>query len=324
MLSSLPTTRLTLLTLLSVTTIYLFYKSRRRLLRPFKTFQLSRAINSNSKGKIFFISQTGTSKTLAQRLHAFLTVNDLSFELIDPKDYEPEDLCKETLVLVIASTWENGEAPQNGSFLVNWVNESAEDFRVGAALLSRCKFAVFGVGSRVYGDSFNAVAKGFSEKLRKLGAKELFDVCEGDVDEGDLEEVFDKWSEKVVGVLKGDLAENGVKFEDLNGADGEISDRDEYDDEEEEEGNGAESEIVDLEDIAGKAPTRSKVLAGAKGNGLLNGEMTNGEKEMVTPVIRANLEKQVLNVITINDKFLSMSSISFIEGCLHGNCSRCV
>lgn len=312
MFSSLPATRLTLLTLLSATTLYLFYKSRRRLLRPFKTFQLSRTISSNSKGKIFFISQTGTSKTLAQRLHAFLTVNDLSFELIDPKDYEPEDLSKETLVLVIASTWENGGAPQNGSFLVNWVNESAEDFRVGAALLSRCKFLVFGVGSRVYGDSFNAVAKGFSEKLRRLGAKELFDVCEGDVDEGDLEEVFDKWSQKVVGVLKGNLAENGGKFEDLNGADGEISDGDEYDDEEEEEeGNGAESEIVDLEDIAGKAPKRNKLLAGDKGNGQLNDEITNGEKEMVTPVIRANLEKQVINFVTINDTLLQCLSYQF-------------
>lgn len=294
MLPSISATRLTLLTLLSATTLYLFYKSRRRLLRPLKALRTLKTLNPNAKGKIFFISQTGTSKTLAQRLHSLLTVNDLAFDIIDPKDYEPEDLCKETLVLVIASTWENGEPPQNGSFLVNWVNESAEDFRVGAALLSECKFAVFGVGSRVYEHTFNAVAKGLSEKLRKLGAKEILDVCEGDVDEENLDQVFDRWSQQVVGVLKHD---NGGNFDDLNGAVYELSDGEEYDDEEEEVENAGETAIIDLEDIAGKAPSRSKLVAGAKDNGQLNGEMANGEKEMVTPAIRANLEKQVVNVI---------------------------
>ncbi|KAL3505297.1 hypothetical protein ACH5RR_035138 [Cinchona calisaya] len=296
-LSSLSPTRLSLLTLLSATTLFLFYKSRRRLLHRLKTLK---TLKPSRKGKIFFISQTNTSKILAQRLHKVLALNGLLFDLIDPKDYEPEDLCKETLVLVIASTWENGEPPQNGAFLVNWVSESAEDFRVGAALLSECKFAVFGVGSRVYGDSFNAVGKGLSEKLRKLGGKEVLEICEGDVDEGDLEKVFDRWCKKVVEVLKGDWKENGGNFENLNGAIGEVSDGEEYDDDEEDEEdedgkNGGE--IVDLEDIAGKAPSRWREMMGAKANGELNGKVVNGKKAMVTPVIRANLEKQGYKII---------------------------
>ncbi|CDP07518.1 unnamed protein product [Coffea canephora] len=290
---SLSPTRLTLLTLLSATTLYLFYKSHRRLLHRLKTFK---TLNPDPRGKIFFISQTSTSKGLAQRLHNLLTLNNLPFDLIDPKDYEPEDLCKETLVLVIASTWENGEPPQNGAFLVNWVNESAEDFRVGAALLVKCKFAVFGVGSRAYGETFNAVGKGLSGNLRKLGAKELLEICEGDVDGGDLDKVFDGWSQKVVEALTDNLKENGVYFGNLNGVDGEASDEEEYDDEDDEEGeNGGESELVDLEDIAGKGPSRRKEMVEAKANGELNG--VTGKKAMVTPVIRANLEKQGYKVI---------------------------
>ncbi|KAL3514638.1 hypothetical protein ACH5RR_027355 [Cinchona calisaya] len=261
-LSSLSPARLTLLTLLSATTLYLFYKSRRRRLHRLKT------LNPSTKGQIFFISQTSTSKTLAQRVHNLLTLNDLQFDLLDPKDYEPEDLCKETLVLVIASTWENGEPPQNGAFLVNWVNESAEDFRVGADLLRKCEFAVFGVGR--------------------------------DVDEGDLDEVFDRWSKKVVEISKGNVKENGGYFGNLNG---EVSDEEEEGEEEEDEkdegrGDGEESEIVDLEDIAGKVPSRRKeMMENAKANGDSNGDVVNGKKAMVTRVIRANLEKRGYKII---------------------------
>lgn len=199
---------------------------------------------------------------------------------------------------MVASTWENGGPPQNGAFLVNWVNESAEDFRVGAALLDKCKYAVFGVGSRAYGESFNVVARGLSEKLRKLGGKEVLKVCEGDADEGSLDKVFDVWSEKVVEVLKGNANKNGVDYWNWNGIGGEVIDGDEYvdDDDDDEIGeNGGESEIVDLEDLAGKVPSRRKEMVGAKVNAELNGEVMNGKKEMVTPVIRANLEKQVVN-----------------------------
>lgn len=301
---SLPSTRLTVLTLLSATaTIYFLYKSRHRhrhlltRLRQALTKPDYRSLNPASKrGKLFFLSHTNTSKTLAQRLHTLLTLNNIPFDLVDPKDYEPEDLCKETLVLIIASTWENGGPPQNGDFLVNWLAESADDFRVGALVLKECKYAVFGVGSMSYGETFNAVARGITAKLRKLGASELVELGEGDVDEGDLDEVFDRWSKKIVGVLNGNLGENEGQFENYvvgseSEGEGEFSEED--DDEVGE--NGGQSGVVDLEDIAGKGPSRRSTVA-AKANGKVNGQVLNGEKEMVTPVIRANLEKQVSSI----------------------------
>lgn len=163
------------------------------------------------------------------------------------------------------------------------MDESAEDFRVGALLLSKCKFAVFGVGSKLYGENFNAVARVFSERMRALGGAEILPVCEGDADGGELDEVFDVWSRRLVGVLKGGLVENGGNLgveSDL-----EIIDDDDYDEDEDEVENG----MVDLEDIAGKGPSRKAgVRAVVK---------TNGEKEMVTPVIRASLEKQGYKII---------------------------
>lgn len=147
---------------------------------------------------------------------------------------------------------------------------------------------MFGVGSKAYGETFNAVAREFSKRMRALGAAELLAVGEGDVDVGELDEVFDGWSNKLIEVLKGGFLENGVRG--WNESDSEMISSDDDDDDDGEE-NGEESGIVDLEDIAGKAPSRkSKTVI--QSNGKLN-----GEKEMVTPVIRASLEKQGYKII---------------------------
>jgi tRNA wybutosine-synthesizing protein 1 len=121
--------------------------------------------------------------------------------------------------------------------------------------------------------------------MKALGGAEMIPLFEGDVDGGDVDEVFDKWCVKVVELLNGGGGDGG----DLeNGEEecGVLSSDEEESDEEEEE---VESDIVDLEDIAGKAPSRKSVATMEETNGKLNG----GKKEMVTPVIRANLVKQV-------------------------------
>lgn len=112
----------------------------------------------------------------------------------------------------------------------------------------------------------------------------MLPVWEGDVDNGDMDEVFDSWSQKVIGLLKGDVRENGghmASIPDSNGFDPE---------EEEEEEEAMESAIVDMEDIAGKAPSRKSI--GALSNRGQNGD--NGPREMVTPIVRTSLEKQVI------------------------------
>lgn len=289
--------RLTLLALLSATTFYCFYKSRR--LKGLKNLSVNPNPNSkfksnccsSPKAKIIFISQTGTAKSLAHRLLAFLSSNDLAFDLVDPQSYEPEDLAIETLVLFVASTWESGKPPPNGEFLANWLSESADDFRVGSLLLSKCKFAVFGVGSRAYGDTYNAVARDLSKRVRELGGVEIFPVGEGDVDDGELDIVFDEWSRKVVSVLKGTLVlENGAV---LGNGIWEIDGESIEDSGDDDEQSLVETEIVDVEDIAGKAPSRKMATANvAETNGKID-----GKRAMVTPVIRASLEKQGYKII---------------------------
>ncbi|RID54950.1 hypothetical protein BRARA_G02236 [Brassica rapa] len=279
--------RLALIALLSATTFYCIHKYRR--LKRLKT--LSSKLNpsaATTRGKIFFISQTGTSKALAQRLRDLLASNGVAFDLVDPRSYEPEDLPKETVAIFVASTWEGGKPPKDGEFLVDWLSESAEDFRVGSLILSDCRFAVFGVGSRAYGEAYNAVGKELARRMVGLGGVEMVPVGEGDVDDGEMDGVFRDWCDGVIRVLKGGSAREGAEIL-QNGDVGLVSDGeyvDSTDDEEEEEGNG---DIVDLEDIAGKAPSRK--------NGVVKVAKGDGKKEMVTPVIRASLTKQGYKII---------------------------
>lgn len=156
---------------------------------------------------------------------------------------------------------------------------------MGSMLLSQCKFSVFGVGSRAYGATFNAVGRDLSKRMRALGAAEILPVWEGDVDDGDIDQVFEAWSGKLMRFLKGGVAENGLALGNEVGSEGETEYSDVSDDEEGEEKE--EGGFVDLEDIAGKAPSRGTVTV-AKTNGT-----ANGKRDMVTPVIRASLEKQV-------------------------------
>ena len=293
--SSVPA-RLTLLALFSATTFYFFYKSRR--LRNLKQLTLN-SQNPNPNPKILFISQTNTSKTLANRLHRFLTSNNLAFDIIDGRNYEPEDLLKETLLLIVASTWEDGKPPPEYKFFADWLEESSEDFRVGSLILSKCRFAVFGVGSGGYGENFNAVGKEIVKRMKALGGNEMIPLGEGDVDGGEVDEVFEKWCGKVVGMLKG-VDDGGGDLENGEEESGVLSS-----DEEEE----AESEIVDLEDIAGKAPSRKSVVTLKESNGKLN-----GKKEMVTPVIRANLVKQVycFSICTLCNSYMHCIRFQFI------------
>lgn len=231
-------------------------------------------------------------------MHGFLQSEGLAFDLVDARNYEPEDLQKESVVLLVTSTWEDGRPPPNAEFLARWLSESADDFRVGSMLLSRCEFAVFGVGSRSYGEGFNAAARSFARWMRSLGAFEMLPVGEGDVDAGDVDEIFSAWSRNVAQLLKGEFLPGEPPFS--NSENGALEgSEEEYESEDEDEDEMAESVVVDLEDIAGKAPSGRPSAASRNGgsNGAkksaANG-VVNGMKEMVTPVIRTNLEKQVL------------------------------
>lgn len=275
------TSHLALLVLLSSSSLFFLYKSLRLRRKP------SPPPARTAAPTLLYASATGTSKTLAERLSARLTA-DAGFPVraTDAATFDPDDLPSVPLLLIVIPTHDGGAPPPSAAFLSRWLEESAADFRAGALLLSGLSFAVFGVGSRAYGETFNAAARSFSRWLRALGAVEVVPLGEGDMDGGDLEAVFEEWSRRVLRVVKGEEVGYGAN-EKSNGLDELELEGEDWDDNDEEEMVDAE---VDMEDIAGKAPARRKNgnLEGVPANGV-----QNGVKDMVTPIIRTSLEKQV-------------------------------
>ena len=198
---------------------------------------------------------------------------------------------------------------------------------------------MFGIGSQAYGANFNAVARAFDKHLASLGGIRIMLRGEGNVDEGTVDQHFDAWSNELLQTLKStsnhlhfqestaeildelqanrvsDLEpEAAIAREDVEES---VSDDDSdvFEDATDNKENLADS-LVDLEDVAGlnnrsqpsepgnkrgvvrKQPSRKVLPSVPLTNGTADG--TDGPKEMVTPALRANLEKQVCTSVHLS------------------------
>ncbi|XLU63411.1 hypothetical protein S245_022620 [Arachis hypogaea] len=154
------------------------------------------------RGKILFVSQIGTSKALATSLCDLLESKGVVLDLVDARNYEPEALPKENLVLLVASTSEvwnlpparnffpSHDLPWGARFFVDWIEEKANAFKVGAFVVNACSFSAFVVGREVNEGGKNLMAKAANE-IRGLGH-----TAESNAD-------FDSWWGSVVAVLQG-------------------------------------------------------------------------------------------------------------------------
>nr|XP_029143563.1 uncharacterized protein LOC112697924 isoform X3 [Arachis hypogaea]XP_029149578.1 uncharacterized protein LOC112756226 isoform X3 [Arachis hypogaea] len=164
-------------------------------------------------GKILFVSRIRTSKALAQQLRDMLASNGIILDLVDTVDYEPEDLAKENLVLIVASTAEHwNRYPLRGPIITKdiilriaaeefaeWLKERVRSFEGEVFAVKACTFSAFGVVGRFSEDGKNLMAKA-ANHIRDLGHATQFN---NDFD-------FDNWWQRAVGILKGAVLEDTV------------------------------------------------------------------------------------------------------------------
>ncbi|XLR29588.1 uncharacterized protein [Arachis hypogaea] len=183
------------------TTLLLICKCRLMRVSPYQknlTTHRRQQPKRNQRGKVLFVSQIGTSKALATCLCDLLESKGIVLDLVDARNYEPEALPKESLVLLVASTSEvwnlysardfysDHDLPWGAKFFVNWIEEKKNAFKVGAFVVNACSFSAFVVGS----GGKNLMAKAANE-IRDLGH-----TAESKAD-------FDSWWGSVVAVLEG-------------------------------------------------------------------------------------------------------------------------
>uniref|UniRef100_A0A3P8YK34 Nitric oxide synthase n=1 Tax=Esox lucius TaxID=8010 RepID=A0A3P8YK34_ESOLU len=154
----------------------------------FSSTLMSRVLAKRVRCTVIYATETGKSQTLAQRLNSMLN-SAFNSRLLCMEDYNLSDMEQESLLVVVTSTFGNGDSPQNG-----------ESFR--KQLFSLCylrnkiRYCVFGLGSRMY-PQFCAFAHAVDDKLEKLGAKRLTPTGEGDELHGQ-EEAFSVWALNVL------------------------------------------------------------------------------------------------------------------------------
>lgn len=132
---------------------------------------------------ILFGSQTGTAESLAKRVAKEAGKRNFAATILDMAQTDLPKLAGEKNVLVITSTYGDGEPPDNAKALHTALGAATGD------ALKHVRFSVCGLGDTNY-THFNQCAKDFDARLEKLGAVRVAERAECDLD---YEEKFSAW-----------------------------------------------------------------------------------------------------------------------------------
>uniref|UniRef100_A0A8C0RKD0 Nitric oxide synthase n=1 Tax=Canis lupus familiaris TaxID=9615 RepID=A0A8C0RKD0_CANLF len=150
----------------------------------FASMLMRKTMASRVRVTILFATETGKSETLARDLGALFSCA-FHPKVLCMDEYKLSHLEEEQLLLVVTSTFGNGDSPGNGEKLKKSLFMLKE-------LTNKFRYAVFGLGSSMY-PQFCAFAHDIDQKLSHLGASQLAPIGEGDELSGQ-EEAFRCWA----------------------------------------------------------------------------------------------------------------------------------
>ncbi|HHQ4559925.1 assimilatory sulfite reductase (NADPH) flavoprotein subunit [Aeromonas hydrophila] len=145
---------------------------------------------------ILYGSQTSNAKGVASAIKAQAEARGLPVTLTSMADYKPKQLKKETHLLVVVSTYGEGEPPESAVDLF----EQLKKGKVGK--LEGLKFAVLGLGDSSY-EFFCQTGKDFDSLLTKAGADRVHELASLDVDYQDAAKA---WGEQALNAIAATLS----------------------------------------------------------------------------------------------------------------------
>ena len=140
---------------------------------------------------IIYGSQTGNSEAMANEAADVAKNHGLAPEVIDMSDIELAKLAKAERILVVTSTYGEGEMPDNAQIL--WDEISADD----APSFEKSFFSVLALGDSSY-DGFCTAGKDWDRRLEELGATRVLDRADCDVE---FQEVSETWYNAVLPII---------------------------------------------------------------------------------------------------------------------------
>ena len=156
---------------------------------------------------ILYASETGTSEGFARKAARQLGRYRPKVMALD--EYNIDTLASEKLLLIVTSTFGNGEMPGNGKKFLAWLKKQPP------GSLKGLNYSVLGIGSTVY-EHFCAAGIAVDKALAKAGANCMVPLHKGDEIKGQAD-TFKQWSGLVSRVLgedpsTGDATEASVKL----------------------------------------------------------------------------------------------------------------
>ncbi|MGZ4976158.1 MAG: assimilatory sulfite reductase (NADPH) flavoprotein subunit [Methylobacter sp.] len=136
-------------------------------------------------------SQTGNSEALAEQMHRLAAARGLKTVIKQMGDYKLLQLKAEKNLLVIISTYGEGEPPDNARELVEQL------FSKRAPSLTQMQFSVLGLGDSSY-EFFCKTGIDFDRRLEELGATRIHPRVDCDVD---YESKAEAWMDAVLNEL---------------------------------------------------------------------------------------------------------------------------
>jgi sulfite reductase (NADPH) flavoprotein alpha-component len=140
---------------------------------------------------ILWGSQTGNAEGLAKKLVKIFKKGNFEPEAFDMAAYDRDRLPSEKNLLVITSTYGDGEPPDNAADLHSWLHAES------APRLEGVSFSVLALGDTSYPD-FCKCGIEFDTRFEQLGATRLHARVDSDVD---YDTPFKQWSDAIVALL---------------------------------------------------------------------------------------------------------------------------
>ncbi len=140
---------------------------------------------------ILFGSQTGNAENLSKRIAKEAGKRGFAPTVQDLGKYAIAQLVSEQSLLVVTSTYGDGEPPDNAKVFWEFLNSDA------APRLAQTKFSLLALGDTNYA-KFCAFGKSVDERLEKLGATRVHPRTDCDVE---YEEPFAKWLNAALSAL---------------------------------------------------------------------------------------------------------------------------
>lgn len=140
---------------------------------------------------VLFGTESNNSADLADRTGRALKDAGFSAVVVDMADFAPEKLSDVRTLLIITSTYGNGDPPSNAEALHAWVMRKAPK-------MPQLRYAVCALGDRTY-DYFCQAGRAFDQRLAELQATRLTERQDCDVD---YEKPFKAWLDRVLVALR--------------------------------------------------------------------------------------------------------------------------